>query len=113
MTRLRCAYTKFSPGVVPQWPSSRRLTCSSCSGSSSLKYRVWEPADPDPARGGIVERIGEPGGVTDHAEALRRALAELSLDPAEVRAVGHRVVHGGTRFLAPVVVDDGVLAEIR
>ena len=27
-------------------------------------------------------------------------------------AVGHRVVHGGARHAAPVVVDDGVLASL-
>jgi acetate kinase len=29
------------------------------SGSSSLKYRLLDLSDPDAARGGIVERIGE------------------------------------------------------
>jgi acetate kinase len=38
------------------------------------------------------------------------SLAEV--DEAAVAAVGHRVVHGGPRFVEPVVVDDGVLAEL-
>jgi acetate kinase len=83
------------------------------SGSSTLKYRVLEPDTPATARGGTVERVGEPGGAADHAEALRRAVADLGLDPAAVRAVGHRVVHGGRRFVEPVVVDDSVLAALR
>jgi acetate kinase len=49
---------------------------------------------------------GEPG-----VAALQRALASMAaLDG--VGAVGHRVVHGGARFTAPVVVDDAVMADI-
>lgn len=46
------------------------------------------------------------------------ALAALALwleahfDGAPVGAVGHRVVHGGTRFAAPVLIDAGVLAAL-
>jgi acetate kinase len=82
-------------------------------GSSSLKYAL---ADPDgvPTRRGTVERVGEPGGpVPDHHTALQRVLAELSLDAGSVRAVGHRVVHGGARFTQPTLVDDTVLDEVR
>ncbi len=35
MTRLRCAYRKFRPGVVPQCPRSLGFTCSGCNGSRS------------------------------------------------------------------------------
>jgi acetate kinase len=41
-------------------------------------------------------------------------LAELALvDPARVEAVAHRVVHGGTRFRDPVLIDDAVRSEIH
>jgi acetate kinase len=85
------------------------------SGSSSLKYRLVDPADPGGERGrrGLVERIGEPGGVSDHGAAMRTAAADLDLSSAPLRAVGHRVVHGGTRFRAPVVIDDAVTAAIK
>ena len=33
--------------------------------------------------------------------------------PSEVAAVAHRVVHGGERFRAPVLIDDGVVAELE
>src|SRR3954451_18423563 len=33
IVRFRWAYRKFSPGVVPKWPSNRGLTCSARSGS--------------------------------------------------------------------------------
>ncbi len=93
------------------------------SGSSSLKYQLIDMAGPvpgarRPARG-VVERIGEPGsGVADHAAALRTVGEELAaaghgLDSPGLLAVGHRAVHGGTRFTGPTLVDDGVLAEME
>jgi acetate kinase len=81
-------------------------------GSSSLKYHLFD-ADATVASG-LIEHIGEPGSdVADHDSALRRAAAELNLGSLALDAVGHRVVHGGTRFRSPTVVDDDVLAEIR
>jgi acetate kinase len=81
-------------------------------GSSSVKYRLVDPARPADGRRGLVERIGEPGGPSNHADALAGILADLDLRPRPV-AVGHRVVHGGRRFTDPVVVDDDVVAAIR
>ncbi|RLP97491.1 acetate/propionate family kinase [Micromonospora sp. CV4] len=79
-------------------------------GSSSVKWRHY---DGDRVLDqGTVERIGEPGGgPADHTTAVRRILAGLNL--SELAAVGHRVVHGGRTFTAPVLVDDAVLAAIR
>jgi acetate kinase len=83
-------------------------------GSSSLKYRLIDLDDPKTKRGGAIERIGEPGGeAADHASALRKAADDLGLDPADITAVGHRVVHGGTRFREPILIDDDVIAAIR
>ena len=79
-------------------------------GSSTLKYRLF-PSDAEP-NGGVVERIGEPdGAAADHGAAVHRVLERLS--SKEIGAVGHRIVHGGTRFREPVVVDDAVLQAIR
>ncbi len=90
------------------------------SGSSSLKYDVFEagPADGDPARvhSGIVERIGvertgDSARVPDHRTALENALRDLDdhgVDLDDLAAVGHRVVHGGARYTAPTLVDDEV-----
>lgn len=51
----------------------------------------------------------------DHASALRAVLEVLDrrapLD--RIAAVGHRVVHGGERYAAPVVIDDTVVADVR
>lgn len=41
-----------------------------------------------------------------------QTVASLEEAPAEVDAVGHRVVHGGDRFHEPVLIDDDVLAEL-
>lgn len=88
------------------------------SGSSSVKYQLLDMADGSRPAAGIVERIGEPGGVADHAEALKNVAAELAarglgLDSPELAAVGHRVVHGGTRFTEPTLIDDEVLAAVE
>ncbi|PGH48238.1 acetate kinase [Streptomyces sp. Ru87] len=96
------------------------------SGSSSVKYQLLDMAGGagtvTGGRGallasGLVERIGE-GPVADHAAALRQAAGELAdrglgLDSPRLAAVGHRVVHGGTRFTEPTLVTDEVLAEIE
>jgi acetate kinase len=73
-------------------------------GSSSLK---WAVVDPD--QGSLAS--GTVGRVTDHGAALDEVLATAPLDDLE--AVAHRVVHGGERFSAPVVINDSVLAAIR
>ncbi|MFG2192772.1 acetate kinase [Streptomyces sp. NPDC048639] len=89
------------------------------SGSSSVKYQLLEMADGSGERlaSGIVERIGE-GDVADHTAALKRVAAELAaqglgLDSPALAAVGHRVVHGGTRFTEPTLIDDGVVAAVE
>ena len=88
------------------------------SGSSSVKYQLLDMADGARPASGVVERIGEEGGVADHAQALRRAADDLAarglgLDSPELAAIGHRVVHGGTRFTGPTLITDDVLAEIE
>jgi acetate kinase len=88
-------------------------------GSSSLKYQLVVPETGEKQAGGTVERIGEPGsGVADHAGALERMTADLRADGVDLatvrlRAVGHRVVHGGPDFSEPVVIDDAVLDRVR
>lgn len=83
------------------------------SGSSSLKCRLVDPARPGTGRGVAVERIGEPDGPADHGAALARVVDELDLSRQRLRAVGHRVVHGGDRFREPTVVDDAVERAIE
>jgi len=88
------------------------------SGSSSLKYQVVQPDSGESVARGIVERIGETGGVPDHEAALLLAFEELATEGLDLResrlsAVGHRVVHGGPDLYRPTVIDDSMLAQLR
>ncbi len=67
-------------------------------GSSSLKLRLLGPEDALLASADSAPEADLPA-----------ALAGFG----RVDAVGHRVVHGGTRFTGPVLVDDAVLAALR
>lgn len=49
---------------------------------------------------------------TEHQAALDTLFAWLDGQHVELAAVGHRVVHGGTRFSAPVRVDEEVLQQL-
>jgi acetate kinase len=73
-------------------------------GSSSLKWSVVDTASGATLGSGTVQRV------EDHAAALESVLLEAPLD--DVVAVAHRVVHGGERFSAPVLINDAVLAAI-
>ena len=80
------------------------------SGSSSVKYRLFD-GDRTLAKG-LAERIGEEGGdAADHRAALQRIMAETDL--TGLAAVGHRVVHGGSEFTGPTVIDDAVIGGIE
>jgi acetate kinase len=88
-------------------------------GSSSLKYQLVVPESAQVLAKGLVERIGEAGSpVADHDQAMLAMAAELrtagiDLASAGLRAVGHRVVHGGPAFSDPVILDDAAVYEIR
>lgn len=108
-------------------------------GSSSLKFAVYRPsADETILRAtlhGQIEGIGtaphllmrDPDGNTvseirwpadaehDYDHLLDSMLSDLEsrLEGNALRMVGHRVVHGGTRYAAPVLVDQDVLAELE
>jgi acetate kinase len=99
-------------------PSERRVLVLNA-GSSSLKHQL-RTASGRVLSSGAVERIGEDGqddAVPDHAAALQRVLARVEQDDPgameRVAVVGHRVVHGGTRFTEATVVDDAVETGIE
>jgi acetate kinase len=71
-------------------------------GSSSLKLSVLEG-------GRILTKRDLPAGRDGFDQ---RELAAF-LDDTEVDAVGHRVVHGGSEFTEPTVIDDDVLTALR
>jgi len=105
-------------------------------GSSSIKYALFDIAGDQPRTRAVAEAemvgndrhfIAHDGaGVTlheqrwsgdgpFHADALRRIIAwrGSAFPEADIAGAGHRVVHGGLRFVRPVVVTDSVVAEIR
>jgi acetate kinase len=80
------------------------------SGSSSVKYRLFDGTET--LAKGLIERIGESGGdAGDHETALQQVMA--ALDVEGLGAVGHRVVHGGSKFGKATVVDDELFAVIE
>lgn len=99
------------------------------SGSSSLKFSLFSGINQhkleERCRGqlsGIGQagtfRVSENGqthetalGIENHAQALSTLLTWLSEQPGDttLSAVGHRLVHGGTRFTTPALVTDEVL----
>lgn len=73
-------------------------------GSSSVKYQVVETTTQEKIIDDDIQRV------TDHATAIHEILQKVDL--SEIKAVGHRVVHGGEKFKHSVLVDDDVLAEM-
>ena len=108
-------------------------------GSSSIKYQVIDINESSNAllAKGLVDRIGLPEGslthkpvgkanyecvksIPNHTEGISMVLEALTnaehgviADLSEVKAVGHRVAHGGEFFNQSVVVDDEAKANIR
>ena len=108
-------------------------------GSSSLKYQLIDMQDESTLAKGLVERIGmgtkghheckidgkkvvdwNEAPIENHVQACQMMLSALtdkdfgvvkSMD--EIGAVGHRVLHGGSKFSASVVIDDAVEAAIE
>lgn len=106
------------------------------SGSSSVKYQLYEMPSGEVTAKGLVERIGlETGRIThqgrgekvvtdqsvpNHTVALDLVVKALTdpehgvvSDLKEISAVGHRVVHGGEQFTKSVVIDDDVIKAIE
>jgi acetate kinase len=106
-------------------------------GSSSLKFGVFSEADGavadrvlkgrleglgvrprlvamNASGGVLVDRSYEAGQVKDHDQAIGVLSAWLQSmgDHGVLVAAGHRVAHGGVRFVDPVLIDDEVLSEL-
>lgn len=116
-----------------------RVLAINC-GSSTLKFQLFELKHNEKTFGqegrlghGLVDKIGTQGSlqftlengaslqkdvaIADHGQATRHVLAWLQssnlLEHDASWAVGHRVVHGGSRFTAPTVIDGQVLSAIE
>jgi acetate kinase len=109
------------------------------SGSSSIKYEVFEASHLSIRASGLLERIGESeskhthraygpsgtvketvrsGRVANHQEGFDFILsmpadASAIKNPGELLGIGHRVVHGGEAFREPVLIDEKVMETIR
>ena len=104
------------------------------SGSSSIKFQLYDMPSETVLAGGMVKRIGEEGSgislkingtkhnseleIPDHDRGLREVMKSLSTtgvlgDAKEIDAVGHRVVHGGEAFSGSVIIDDDVEAALE
>jgi acetate kinase len=109
-------------------------------GSSSIKYQLIDMNTEQVLSSGIVERIGleegnikhkyisegkeyktnETFAIPDHSVGLKR-VAELLVDkevgvisePSEIKAVGHRLVHGGEAFTKTVVISEEVKDKVK
>lgn len=105
-------------------------------GSSSLKYQLIDMETEGVMAKGYFERIGLNGSflthkvggqkykieknIKDHAEGMEIVIEQLlhkdygvisSLD--EIDAIGHRIVHGGSKFTKSVLVDEEVIKGIE
>lgn len=99
-------------------------------GSSSVKYQIYDWNSQTNLASGIVERVGLDGSFIKHQakgkdeykgesacpthkEAIELIISTI-LDPQngaiekidEIKAVGHRAVHGGDKFAKSVIIDD-------
>lgn len=109
------------------------------SGSSSIKFRLYDMERERLLGDGLLERIGEPAGgntyhiysspgdveeykentpCPDHETGLQRVFDVLKnkvhIRPeSSLSAIGHRVVHGGEAFQIPVQIDETVMEGIR
>ena len=109
------------------------------SGSSSIKYQLFDMRDESVLAAGSIEQIGEPGSHLSHR--VRTSIGEMAktvrtlpiadhrqgfgliasilretgalADTGELKGIGHRVVHGGEKFKDPARVTPEVLAAIR
>ena len=106
------------------------------SGSSSLKYQLFDMVGETVLAKGLVERIGSQGSVLthqadgrkekmdfespNHEAALRKVFDVLTAsgtgvlkDIKEIDAVGHRVVHAGEKYASSVRITPEVVAALE
>jgi len=103
-------------------------------GSSSIKFALYAGDDLAQLCRGHIEALGssaqktawsgilaarlddaQPGSAVDHHGAIDWLLQTLRkhLPEVELIGAGHRVVHGGMKFAAPVRIDASVIAELE
>lgn len=88
------------------------------SGSSSIKYKLFEMPKGILVLKGVLEHIGEEGSeIPDHRRGLKIILERIGGVDGEpcrtISVVGHRVVHGAEKFRESVEISDAVIRKIR
>ena len=83
-------------GIVEELTTAARFAAKDAQGRPLGEHR-W-PTDQPPGHDGAIAWLGR--WLADHVPGTT------------LRAVGHRVVHGGTKYHAPVRVDAQVLADL-
>jgi acetate kinase len=107
------------------------------SGSSSIKYQLFDMTDESVLAKGLVERIGIPNSIINHYPSGREPVIthqdipnhkigiKLAMDAllhpeygvikdvSEISAVGHRVVHAGEKFSGSVLLADEVMDALK
>ena len=106
-------------------------------GSSSIKYKLFEMTTKEVLAQGGLEKINLPDSflkitlpngekkifereIKEHTAGVQ-FIFEILTDPVygavkdlhEINAVGHRVLHGGTKFSGSVLIDDAVIAAVE
>ncbi|MBV9053926.1 MAG: acetate/propionate family kinase [Hyphomicrobiales bacterium] len=101
---------KFSLFGALRRPSRGDVLCEGqCEGLGHRAHLIAKDA-----RGTVlVDRQLRPE--TSHEQALKVVLSwiEQQFSGSDIIAAGHRIVHGGARFTAPVRIDADVVAELR
>ncbi|MBA3063348.1 MAG: acetate kinase [Atribacteria sp.] len=107
------------------------------SGSSSIKYQLFDMTDESVLAKGLVERIGISDSIINHypsdrepvithqdipnhrvgiklmMDALLHSEYGVIKDVSEISAVGHRVVHAGEKFSGSVLLTDEVMDALK
>lgn len=101
-------------------------------GSSSLKFSLMDESNEKVEMSGLAERLGQSDAVITTSWKGEKNAANLEGDHGHkaaveyifsflkdkgyvdhIKAIGHRVVHGGIKFKDSALIDDAVIAQIR
>lgn len=103
-------------------------------GSSSLKFQMYEMPEEKVLISGVFERIGIENSFytiklngekikkeavlnnhTDAVKILTNELLENNIvsDLSEIKAIGHRMVHGGEKYASSVLLTDDVITAVE
>lgn len=88
-------------------------------GSSSIKYKLYSTAGDRTLTKGLIERIGEEGSaVKNYSQGIKKLVFDILKSKAvnsleEIKAIGHRVVHGAEDFCQPYLIDARMIKKVK